>query len=68
MIFIENSALPFPDVYSNDLRKHMLSHPVPPQKDPLVIAQQQQLLNRNNCNLDFKIIKFFSQWILFNKF
>lgn len=48
MIPVENSALPFPDVYSNDLRKHMLSHPLPPQKDPLVIAQQQQSLSRNN--------------------
>lgn len=51
MIPVENSVLPFPDLYSNDLRKHMLSHPVPPQKDPLVIAQQ--LLNRNTCNFNY---------------
>lgn len=35
--------MPFPDVYSNDLRKHILSFSGPAHHDPQVIALQQQI-------------------------
>lgn len=46
MIPAEGSQLPFPDVYSTDLRKHILSHPGPPQNDPSIIALQKRLRDR----------------------
>uniref|UniRef100_A0A915CPQ4 Protein-tyrosine-phosphatase n=1 Tax=Ditylenchus dipsaci TaxID=166011 RepID=A0A915CPQ4_9BILA len=42
MVTVDSCPLPFPDVYSNDLKKHILQHPGPAQHDPTIIAMQQQ--------------------------
>jgi atypical dual specificity phosphatase len=46
MIPVEGSAFAFPDVYSQDLRKHILTNPGPPQHDSSLIALQKRLRER----------------------
>ncbi|KAF7639731.1 hypothetical protein Mgra_00000652 [Meloidogyne graminicola] len=46
MIPVEGSPFAFPDVYSQDLRKHILSNPGPPQHDSSLIALQKRLRER----------------------
>uniref|UniRef100_A0A183C9B4 Protein-tyrosine-phosphatase n=1 Tax=Globodera pallida TaxID=36090 RepID=A0A183C9B4_GLOPA len=46
MVPAEGSALPFPDIYSNDLRRHILSNPGPPQHDPHIVAMQKRQRER----------------------
>jgi hypothetical protein len=46
MIPAEGSAFAFPDVYSQDLRKHILTHPGPPQTDPTIISLQKRLRDK----------------------
>nr|CAD2187701.1 unnamed protein product [Meloidogyne enterolobii] len=46
MIPVEGSPFAFPDVYSQDLRKHILTNPGPPQHDSTLIALQKRLRER----------------------
>ncbi|KAL3114202.1 hypothetical protein niasHT_014046 [Heterodera trifolii] len=46
MVPAEGSALPFPDIYSSDLRGHILSNPGPPQHDPQIVALQRRQRER----------------------
>lgn len=46
MIPVEGSPFSFPDVYSQDLRKHILTNPGPPQHDSTLIALQKRLRER----------------------
>ncbi|KAI1717884.1 dual specificity phosphatase, catalytic domain-containing protein [Ditylenchus destructor] len=48
MIPVDNCPLPFPDVYSNDLRRHILTQPGPAHTDPSILSALQQQSNRSS--------------------
>jgi len=55
LVHVDNCPFPFPDVYSNELRRHIQSNPGPAHTDPSIMKQTHHQSHRTPASLPTSI-------------